>query len=208
MKKIFGNINMNYLKVIIFALLVALYTGIVMCIPILKDTSFQDIGITYEWWVLFAVILVINCKSGLDAMIKCFLFFLISQPLIYLVQVLFGALEMDMAIYYYKNWIIPTILTIPGGFVAYYSKKENMIGSIILGVGNAILLFMGVSFINMAIKDFPHHLLSFIFCVGAVMFLTFNIQHKKKYRIVSLFVPVLLVVGVVVFALINGLYIG
>ncbi len=53
MNKLFGNIKMTWSKVVIFALVIGIYVGIIMDINFLYGTSFQDIGIQYEWWVLF-----------------------------------------------------------------------------------------------------------------------------------------------------------
>lgn len=50
MNKLFGKIKMTWLKVIIFAAVAGIYTGAVMLIPVLEDTSFQDIGIAYYDW--------------------------------------------------------------------------------------------------------------------------------------------------------------
>ena len=69
--KLYGQINMTWLKIIIFAVCVGVYSGVVMLIPALENTSFQDIGIAYEWWVIFAVIIVVNCEKNWEAMLKC-----------------------------------------------------------------------------------------------------------------------------------------
>lgn len=55
---------MTWLTVILFALATEIYTGIVLLLDIFKDTSFQDIGIGYEWWMIFAVIIVVNCEKS------------------------------------------------------------------------------------------------------------------------------------------------
>ena len=36
---------------------------------------------------ILAIFIIVNCKNSKDAIIKCFVFFLISQPLIYLVEI-------------------------------------------------------------------------------------------------------------------------
>ena len=95
MNKLFGGLKMTWLKVIAFAIIAGLYTGAVMLMPFLKETSFQDIGIMFEWWVVFAVIVVVNCDKCWDAMLKCFAFFLISQPLIYLTEIVFGSMSFE-----------------------------------------------------------------------------------------------------------------
>lgn len=193
MKRIFGGLKMSWLTVILFALITGIYTGVIMLIPALKDTSFQDIGISYEWWVIFAVIVVVNCKKGWEAMLKCFVFFLISQPLVYLVQILFGNLAMDMGIYYYRSiWLPMTVLTLPGGFIAYYCKKQNILGGIILGLGNSIQAIMALSYFAMAAKSFHHHLLSALVSLGSIFLMSFCIQKEKAGRLISILLPVVL----------------
>ena len=59
MKHLFKKLNITWLSVIIFAIIIGIYTGSVMMITSLKDTSFQDIGISYECWLIFAVIIVV-----------------------------------------------------------------------------------------------------------------------------------------------------
>ena len=49
MKKIFGGINLTWKKLIIFAIIAAVYTATMAIIPITKDTSFRDIAVTLEW---------------------------------------------------------------------------------------------------------------------------------------------------------------
>lgn len=207
MKKLFNNIKMSWKNLIIFAVISGIYTGLVMCIPFLKNTSFQDIGISYECWVLFALIVVCNCKKWYEAVIKCFIYFLISQPLVYLTEVLLGHLSLNMGVYYYTRiWLPITMLTIPGGYIAYFSKKQNLIGSIILGLGNTILIFMGYYYLMTTINNFPYHLITFIYCIVSIIFITLGIQNKKKYRIISFIIPVvLLIVGIIV-AKMMGLY--
>ncbi|MBR3198831.1 MAG: hypothetical protein IKG27_02310 [Bacilli bacterium] len=49
-KKLFGEINLTWKKLIIFSVVIGVYTGIVAMLPITKDTSFADISISFEWW--------------------------------------------------------------------------------------------------------------------------------------------------------------
>lgn len=186
-KNIFGNLEMRWRSVILFAVAAGVYTGAVMLFSILKDTSFQDIGVSYEWWVIFAVAIVVNCEKNWEAMLKCFVFFLISQPLVYVVQILFGSLAWNMGWYYYRAiWLPATFLTLPGGFIAYYCKKQNLLGAVILGLGNTLQAVLGVHYFGQAISDFPHHLLSGIVCFGSIFFMSFQIQRVKKYRLVAI----------------------
>ncbi len=209
MKKLYGGLKMSWLTVILFAAAAGVYTGIVMLADALEGTSFQDIGIAYEWWVIFAVIIVVNCDRNREAMLKCFVFFLISQPLVYIVQILFGPLTVSQAWYYYRTiWLPATFLTLPGGFIAYYCKKQNMLGAVILGLGNTIQAFMGVSYLCQAFKSFPHHLLSGIVCFASIFIMSFYIQNEKKYRLVSILLALILAGAFTAYILTNGLSLG
>ena len=67
MKKLFGGINLTWKKLIIFSVIVAIYTAVMAIIPVTQDTSFRDISATLEWWILFGVIIIYNSKSNLDS---------------------------------------------------------------------------------------------------------------------------------------------
>lgn len=148
MKKIsaaFGGLPMTWPIVCGFAVIIGIYVGVINQIPILHDTSFQDVAVTLEWWVLFAVLIVSNCKSAREAGLKCLVFFLISQPVIYLIEL--PAIGLDKALYYYTSiWLPISLLTLPGGAVAFLAKRQNALGAAILGVGNTIVALMGVSY--------------------------------------------------------------
>ena len=49
MKKLFFDKELSWKKVIIFAVLAAIYTALMAIIPITKDTSFRDIATQLEW---------------------------------------------------------------------------------------------------------------------------------------------------------------
>lgn len=196
---------MRWPDVVLFAIAAGVYTGAVMCFDILKNTSFQDIGISYEWWVIFAVIVVVNCDKSREAMLKCFVFFLISQPLIYAVQILFGTLAPNMGWYYYHSfWLPATFLTLPGGFIAYYCKKQSVLGAVILGLGNTIQAVLCVHYFSQAISGFPHHLLSGFVCLASIFLMSFLIQQEKKNRLIAVLTPTVLTVIIVVLCILNG----
>ncbi|MDO4490852.1 MAG: hypothetical protein Q4B85_07295 [Lachnospiraceae bacterium] len=200
MKQLYGNMQMTWFRVILFAILAGFYTGAVMCMPFLWDTSFQDIGICFEWWVIFAVIIVVNCDKGWEAMQKIFLFFLISQPMVYLVEVVYGKLTFDLGWHYYRRiWLPMTFLTIPGGLIAWFCKKQNVAGAIILGLGNTILALEAISHGAMAANRFPHHILSVVICVASIITMSINIQKEKKNRMVALLLPVVLTIVLMIF---------
>lgn len=205
MKRLFGGLNMTWPKVILFAMATGIYTGLVMLVPFLHETSFQDIGVSYEWWVVFAVIVVVNCNKSWEAMLKCFVFFLFSQPLVYLVEILFGALAPDMGWLYYRSiWLPMTMLTLPGGFIAYFCKKQNVLGAVILGLGNTIQAFMGLHYFGTAAKHFPRHLLTALFCVASIFVMSFLIQKERKNRLISILLSILLLAALVVYAKMSG----
>ncbi len=205
MERLFGKLKMSCLTVIIFAVIAGVYTGAVMLIPALEGTSFQDIGIAYEWWIIFAVIVVVNCNRSWEAMLKCFAFFFISQPLVYAVEVLFGSLPLEMALYYYRGIWLPVIfLTLPGGFIAYFCKKQNVFGAIILGLGNTMLMVLGVSYLMQAIRKFPHHLLSAVVCFAAIVIMSLCIHKKKDNRWIAILLPLVLAALAIVLMKVTG----
>ncbi len=130
MKKIFGELNITWPKIIIFAIFIGIYSGIIAMVPAAKDTSFTDLTVTFEVWILFGILIITNSKSAKDSALKCFIFFLISQPLIYLVQDVVNHSKLFLT--YYKNWIPLTIATLPMGFIGYYMKKDKWWGLVIL----------------------------------------------------------------------------
>ncbi len=196
---------MRWPSVLLFALITGAYTGAVMLIPRLGGTSFQDIGITYEWWVIFAVIIVVNCKKSWEAMLKCFVFFLISQPVVYTVEIIFGSLSIEQGWSYLRLWLPKIFLTLPGGFIAFFCKKQNLFGSIVLGLGNTIQAIMGVYFFSSVIQNFPYHLLSTIVCFGSILCMSFFIQKKATCRLISILIPVVATVAVCIVAKFVGL---
>ena len=184
MKKLFGGINLTWKKLILFAIIAGIYTAIMALIPITKDTSFRDIAIQFEWWILFGIIIISNSKSPLDSSLKCFVFFLISQPLVYLIQVPFSSMGWSL-FGYYKYWFYWTIACLPMGYIGYYIKKKNWLSVIILSPMIVFLTYLGLGYINNAIQSFPHHLLSGISCFLIIIAVVLCLFDKKKLRLVS-----------------------
>ena len=114
-KKVFGDVDLTWKKIIIFAIIAGIYTAIMSMLPIVKDTSFSDITVTFEIWILFGIFIIMNSKSAKDSALKCFAFFLISQPLVYLIQDVIN--RSNLFVTYYRFWFIWTIATIPMGFI-------------------------------------------------------------------------------------------
>ena len=193
---------MTWPVVAAFAAIIGIYVGVINQIPILYDTSFRDIAVSYEWWVLFAVLIVSNCKNAKEAGLKCLVFFLISQPVIFLVEL--PSIGLDKVLYYYtKIWLPITLLTLPGGAIAFYAKKQNALGAVVLSIGNTIVALMGVSYFLKLYSAFPRHLLTVISCASIIVVLILGMQKRWKTRILSAATTLLLTAGVIVWAVLN-----
>ncbi len=46
--KVYGGLNMSWLTVVLFAVATAVLTAVILIVPIFKDTSFAEIGVTFE----------------------------------------------------------------------------------------------------------------------------------------------------------------
>lgn len=198
MKKIFKTNKITWKNLLIFSVLIGILVGIIDRIPILKNTSFQDIGVTLDVWIIFAIIIIYNSKSIKEAILKTFTFFLISQPLIYATQSVIDAITtkksfidlfMNCINQYYiggSRWGLWTILTIPGSAIAYQIKKDNILSSIILSV---VTCYYGYEAIYNGLLGY--HYISCIFCLTMAFLLIFTILSKKKERIISITLTIL-----------------
>ena len=187
MDKLFGGLKMSWPHVIVFALCAGAYTGLVASIDALEVTSFHDIAVSHEWWLIFAFIIASNCRKNWECTLKTFVFFLISQPLVYIVQVLLHTLDASFAIYCYVNiWGPATLFTLPGGFLAFYITKQNVFGSIVLGLGCTIQAIYAVYYGAQLLGNPPYHLLTVLIDIASIFVMTFAIQKQKKHRIIAL----------------------
>ena len=201
--KLFGGLKMSWLNVILFAVATAVYTAAMMIFVRPIDLSFRDIGATFECWILFAIIIMTNCKKPLESALKTFVFFLISQPLIYLFQVPFS--EMGWGLFgYYRYWFIWTLLTLPMAFVGWYLKKRNWVSVLILSPMILLLASHGVGFIQSAIKNPPYHLLSGIFCFAQIILYAFALFDKKRDKILTLVIGLLCTLAVLISIFLTG----
>ena len=122
-KKIFGGISLTWPRLITFSVIMGAYTALMaMLVP--DGNSFHDIAVTPEWWVFPAIIIIINSKKPLEAATKTFIFFLISQPLVYLIQVPFTQMGWGI-LGYYQYWFKITLLTFPAAYVCWFIKKNE-----------------------------------------------------------------------------------
>ena len=190
LKKYFGEFDMTWPRVLLLALVTSVWTAAMAAIPLLNDTSFEDISVTFEWWFLFAVFIIVNCKTWWEASLKCFVFFLVSQPLIYLFQVPFASLGWGL-FGYYRYWFIITLLTLPGAAIAYQLKRKNWLSVAVLCVATGYLAIQSAMYFHSAALRFPRHLLSAVFCLALAVFFVLVLLDEKKQRIAALAIPLI-----------------
>lgn len=202
MKKLFGGINLTWPKLIIAAVAAGVFTAVMALIPALLRTSFIAITVTFEIWILFGILIIMNSKSNLDSALKCFVFFLISQPLVYLIQVPFS--EMGWGLFsYYRFWFICTLLCFPMGFVGYFMKKDKWWGYLIL---LPMIVLTGYSLLGY-FSDFqfsaPRYILIVLFCAAAMILYPVFIFRNKIIRIVGAAVGTVGVIAIIIICLFN-----
>ena len=185
LQKLFGGINLTWPKLIISSVIIGLLVGLIMIIPAFKDTSIQQIGVIFYWWWFFAIIIIMNSKSNLDAALKCFVFFLISQPLIYLVQVPFNFQGWGI-FNYYKNWIGWTIATLPMGYIGYWMKRRDIWSGLIASPAFASIAIEGNGELHSG------RYLGGVFCVLIILSIFFGILPNWKVRVLSIVSAVIL----------------
>jgi len=193
-KKLFGETPITWKFLIIYSVVTGVVVGLLNCVPFLANTSFVAPAVTLEYWFVAAIFIISNCKSWKEAVIKTFLFFLISQPMIYLVEVPFK--EIGWGLFgYYKYWGVITLLTIPGSLIAYQIKRDNVISSIILSIATGFLLGTGCAYIRGLFTDFPNGIVASIFCIVFSILLVLVILKKKKTRIIAYVITAVIAAG-------------
>ena len=180
---LFGGINMSWPAVLLFAVGTAVLTAVFLIVPVFKDTSFERMGVTFEAWILFAVIIMSNCKKPLESALKTFVFFLVSQPLIYLLQVPFSWMGWGL-FGYYKFWFMLTLLTFPAAFVGWFITKRNWLSVLIFA---PVLAFLGYTAYACVTE---HHIVAAVFCVLQIVLYVLGFFPNIKQRIVGLVIPV------------------
>ena len=202
LKKLFGGIDLTWPKLILFAVIAGVVTAIFAIIPALHYTSFNTITVTFEVWILFGILIIMNSKSNIDSALKCFVFFLISQPLVYLIQVPFSPL--GWAIFgYYKYWFIWTLLCLPMGYVGYWMKKGEWWGYLIL---LPMIVLTGISYLQyFSYFQFymPKYILIVLFCAAAMILYPVLIFDDKKIRTAGAAIGGVAVAALTVICLMN-----
>ncbi|MCF0105823.1 MAG: hypothetical protein HUJ53_03585 [Holdemanella sp.] len=202
LKKLFGGVDLTWKKLILFAIASGIITAIFAILPQLKYTSFNAITTTMEVWIFIGIFIIMNSKSNMDSALKCFVFFLISQPLVYLLQVPFSYLGWEL-FQYYKYWFIWTVLCLPMGYIGYYMKKDTWWGYLILfpmilltAIGYRTYLYYFTFYC-------PKYILISLFCIGAMILYPNVIFNNKKIKIVGSIISILLIVGITILVLLN-----
>ena len=174
-KKLFGGIKIPWKYLIPFSIAIGIYTGIVLSIPALKDTSFRAIGIGYEWWIFFAMIIITNSETPKESAAKTFVLFLISQPIVFLVQ----PNGFDLFQRYYFGWFIYTLFTFPMAWVGWYTRKEKIYAPCILSFPLIYLTNHIISYIKQG------HICSAIFCIALFVALILGVMKNRKLMIIA-----------------------
>ena len=181
---LFGGIRLTWPKLILFAVIAGAFTAAMAIIPAFQHTSFNAITVTFEVWVLFGILIIMNSKSNLDAALKCFVFFLISQPLVYLLQVPFSTLGWSLFVYY-PYWFMWTVLCLPMGFVGYYMKKGKWWGYLILLPMIGLTALSYSTYVSLFQFYLPRYLLICLFCACGMIFYPVFIFADRRIRTVG-----------------------
>ncbi len=196
LRKLFGGIRMTWPRVIGFAVITAVYTAVMLLLPCTENTSFRDIGGDVPCWILFAVIIIANCPTAKESACKTFVFFLISQPLVYLFQVPFSELGWSL-FRYYPPWFLITLLTFPGAWLGWHTRKKGILSGVILSPMLILLAFCGYTYLQITWHAFPHKLLSGIFCFAAIILLLAGILTENRQRITAVLLTALVTAALV-----------
>ena len=192
--KIFGGLNMSWRNVILFAVNIAIITGLALIVPAFRGTSFERIGVHFEAWILFAVIIMANCKTPKESALKVFVFFLVSQPLIYLLQVPFSSMGWRIFSYYYY-WFILTIATLPVAYAGWYINKRNWISVAIFIPVIVFLTFIMFDCFQQCYNSFPHFLFAALFCLFQIVIYIIEFMPQRLMKLAAV-LSVIITVGI------------
>lgn len=171
---------MTWPRLILFALLSGL---IALLVP--QGYSIRQIAVTFEAWIVLAILVVTNCDKPLEAALKTFVYFLLSQPLVYLIQVPFNSLGFGLFKYYYPYWFYWTLATLPGGWIAWHIKRDGPLAALVLSVALGLLIVQGCEYLKDLLRTPPRFLLAAVFCFGAVPLLILGVLRKRSARLIA-----------------------
>ena len=199
LRKVFGGLEMSWRNTIVFAIIMGIYTALMaMLVP--DGNSFHDIAVTPEWWVLPAIFIIVNCKKPLEAALKTFVFFLISQPLVYLIQVPFNSMGWSL-FGYYPYWFKITLAIFPGAYIGWYIKHDKWYSGIILSVMTVLLTFLAIGYIQGFSESFPNHLITVIYCFASIILYIFVIFKDKIPRLIT---AAITIIAIIIFTFTTG----
>ena len=202
LKTAFGGINLTWPKVIVAAVLAGVFTAAMAMIPGLHYTSFIAITVTFEVWILFGILIIMNSRSNLDSALKCFVFFLISQPLVYLLQVPFSWQGWGL-FGYYRYWFIWTVFCFPMGFIGYYMKKGKWWGYLILLPMILLTAYSYLGYFSDFLFSRPRYILISLFCACVMILYPLAIFENKTIRAVGVSVSAVLIIGITILCLLD-----
>ena len=188
---------MTWPKVLLLAVASAIVTSVFLLVPVFKNTSFERMGVYVEAWIFLAVIIMANCEKPLESGLKTFVFFLVSQPLIYLIQVPFSSMGWGL-FGYYGYWFVATLLTFPAAFAGWYIRKKNWLSLLILSPALIYLAIVSADCFAFAFAHFPYRLVAAVFCLLQILLylaaFTSNFWQKLTGALVPLIVAVVLLI--------------
>lgn len=198
LRKLFFDTKMTWPRVIIFSLITTVITVMALVIPFVARTSAVNIGVTFECWILFALIIIMNCEKPLEAGLKTFVFFLISQPLIFLLQIPFGG-TFGNFVANYPRWFIWTVLTFPGAILAWFVKKDNIWSALILSVATGFLSYEVIYYLKGFIDYFPQNTIALVVTLLIIVVLILTLLQNTKTRLICTGITVAIAIVSIVF---------
>lgn len=127
---------------VLFAVIAGVGTGLIMMVPQLEETSIHNIGVYEDAWVLFAMIICSNCEKPLEATLKTFVFFLVSQPLVYLTM---WPVYQEFPWHYYRYWFMWTCVTPFFAVIAWRRLRKDAACQLIRFVKRMFAVWRGAT---------------------------------------------------------------
>ena len=186
------NLSMSWKTVLIMAVVTGVLTGILAQIPFLANTSFSDIAVSHEWWILFAMLIIVNQKQWWMAGAKAWVFFLVSQTCVFLAE---WPLAGTFYTPYWIRWMEISLLTFPGAILAWFALEKNVAGDFFLSLPCSLLCILGIMYIIALFQNPPFHLLTVCFCFLQAVFWLLCLKEGKHLGITLLFTLILTMGG-------------
>lgn len=131
-----------------------------------------------------------------------FCFFLISQPLVYLIQVPFSQLGWEL-FGYYPTWFMWTLLCFPMGFIGYWMKKGKWWGLLILLPMIVLTADSYAGYFSDFLFYMTRYILICLFCVCAMILYPVAIFDDKRIRIAGAAISAAVVIALTVIGILR-----